>query len=171
VKQYKNGTFLEVKKKRKTLFNDEILLYIETFFLRPTNHLKTLMDLRLSMSAKFGTPLDKIKISTLWRYLKKFNISFKKITLQNERMNDRSRINARKNFAPLFLSLLQQKYYFIFLDETSFHLNSNMRRYGWSKKGKKINWRIGMKSINYSMSAAISWDKILGVKLYKGSMK
>ncbi len=62
----------------------------------------------------------------------------------------------------LFQKLSQKDIEIIFLDETSFTLNL-IPAYGWGIKGKKLFTDSNPQSENYSILAAITPERFLGV--------
>lgn len=106
---------------------------------------------------------------TLYNYLSKMNITFKK---------------ARKKIVPNVHGLLEKKILLnkriqeiqqrnqsiISIDESSFKINMS-QNYGWSVKGTKTNFIIdNTKSETYSVLCAIDKNKVIGKIIVKGSI-
>ena len=169
--EYRRGEFQVVKERKRRIVTTNILDFIVNFYSRNKNRFKTLKNLKEEMTRTLRLNSKKICLSTIWKVLRKHKISFKHISIQNENLNTQLRISQRQTFAETMMGLLYSGYTLIFLDETSFHLHTNMRKYGWSRRGKKIIEIGGKKSVNYSVTVAITCTQILGAKVFKGGMR
>ena len=111
-----------------------------------------------------------MSVSLLRSTLIENGYSFKKITRYPKKRNATTtkelRVTVRQHLIYSIYSGLE----IIFVDETSFHLNTK-RRYVWGKKGKKLSLASSPKTSNYSIIAAITDATVLGCQVAKGEVK
>jgi transposase len=93
-------------------------------------------------------------------------ITYKRCQTKIFEKNSEEVIKERRLLAIKLLSCYKKKYYFIYLDETSF--NAQLRSlYGHSLKGQAIKITTSKKSFNYSVIASMDSDGIIGIQIFK----
>ena len=63
------------------------------------------------------------------------------------------------------IPLIEEKYTLVFIDEAGFNFNLFSNR-AWCDKGKKFYYPVQKKSCNYTVTAAMTYEKILGYVVY-----
>ena len=161
---------INVTRGRKRVLKKNIVDCLHQYFNAPQNKYATVRNAHKYLQKKFKTLSHTIKLSTLYRYMRTIGYTKKNVINVSERLNYPLHKQQRKKLCEQTISLLYSDFQFVYIDETSFHLQNNTPKTAWSKRGKKIYNRIGIKSINYSLLCAISPTKIIGAKIYKGGV-
>ena len=100
---------------------------------------------------------------------KRIKLTWKHVSFyKKSQINEKTLID-RKRFLSDILPCLSDDANVIFLDECSFNL-SNSKNMGWSISSKRIYMMQNLKSINYSLLAAITKEKVLAYFVSEGSI-
>lgn len=152
---------LEEKRKRRSKFTDEMKAYIKKYIIKRTNFkYQKLID---SIWKIYKIKMSK---SSLYKIIKEMDLTKKKINKRFIFTNKKKRNQQIKEFK----NKLKKKSIkdIISIDESSFdtHISHN---YGWSEKGTKITIIKKEKYIRYTIICAIDSQKVIHIKIIKGS--
>lgn len=121
------------------------------------------------MEENFGNDYQ-LSFKTLYSYLGKLSITYKKIIYKNVNANS---LRVKKERLDASLSIFAahlQSFDFIYIDEVSFNLQTWITR-GWAHSGSFPKASRPGKSHNYSVIAAMDIKGILCFKVIKGGVK
>ena len=148
---------------RKILYTPPILCYIMNYVLENvTFKMNLLIE---SIREKFNLNLHK---SQIYKYLKKMNVSRKKIKKISTSVNKDELKHKIMEFKKKMDSISRNK--IISVDEASFdtYLSAD---YGWSEKGTKIEKKFDYQKKRFTLISAISNEKMINNMLIEGSAK
>lgn len=170
LKWKKTGNVFREKRGRKMKLNEEHLQYLSNFVKNPNYFGKTVIDMREALIEAFNLEPDDYKVSCVYKGLKRLNLTFKKIIWKKPKDNELTTKKKRHLVAQDLLKFHSVKCRMIFLDESGFNLNIRPT-YFWGPKGQLIHGSRPVKSCNYSLLAAMDYEKIIGWVLFKGGVK
>lgn len=152
--------------KCKQIYLDEI----EAFLTNPKRVNSSLAEIKRHLISKFELNVNEFSTSTVSRWIRRAGFSYKRMkTYVKDRNSEEQKIK-RAEFAGDFAQLLANEKEFIFLDETGFH-SAMMPIYGYSKIGKRCYYLGKPKGYHYSVIAAVTKDRLLGLKIVQGSIQ
>lgn len=168
-KEKENKAPILEKQGRKTIMKAEYLSFINDYLKNPNNCFTSLRNLKFLLMEQFLLTEEELSITTIHRMVKSLGFHYKRSRRVSIHRNtyDTKEVRYRLIMEILKHRYLQRK--FIFLDETGF--NNYLRPYyGYAHKKEHCIYKVGDKTKNFSVLAAISEDKILGYQIFKGSV-
>lgn len=155
---------------KKALLNDVQCNFIKEYFANPKNFDKTVLDLHRAISKELEKDEVKISYWTLYDYMHKLSFSHTKIIYKTSNANTPKVKDKRVDVALKILGAHYRSFDFIYIDETSFNLQTWALK-GWSSVGTNPKASKPVKSNNYSAITAMDIKGVLGVKIVRGGVK
>jgi len=162
-------------KRRK--FDSVLISKLKEFMKFPSNQIKTISQIRTdfynSNRNSFGNTLNPC-ISSYWKVItskKILNFSRKRLGLLGSFKTENLQLRAQRlKHAKRIAYFSEQGYEIIYLDESGFNVNFQPS-YGYSLRNRKPRLPArSKKSVNYTLLAAVSKNRILGYNIYKKSV-
>ena len=163
-------SILKDYRNQRNKLNEAHCQFIIEFFENKANFDKTIIELHSELRAHFMFEEGFISFWTLYDYVHKLSLSYKKIVYKVSRANIPSIKLKRAQVARTILSAHLNSFDLIYIDEISFNLEMRLAK-GWAMRGKQLNASKPPKSKNYSVIVAMDINGYLGVKVVKGGVK
>ena len=169
-KYQKNQSLLQDYRGKPKALSEEHTNFIVEYFSAKTNFNKTVLDLHEDMIKHFNLEDKPFSFWILYDYLEELKFTYKNILYKNLNANTPKVKEARQKVALQILGAHYQSLDFIYLDETSFNLETWSLK-GWAPSGQHQLISKPPKSKNYSAITAMDISAIIGVKIVRGGVK
>jgi len=170
--------FMSGSTDRRRKFNSVLISKLREYLKFPSNQIKTMSQIRTDFynnnRNSFGNAQNPC-LSSYWKVItskKILNCSRKRLGLLGSYKTENLQLRAQRlKHAKRIAYFTDQKYEIIYLDESGFNVNFQPS-YGYSVRNRKPRLPArSKKSVNYTLLAAVSKDRILGYNINKKSVQ
>lgn len=148
----------------------EIQRFIEHLFEEGTP-VSTCKYVHKVVCERFPSQASQISKDVIYSFMKKIGLSYKKVRPVPPISITPEMSQMRKFISEQVIDFLFSKYYFVYLDESSFDLNAMHINYAWGKRSKRLYVPKALRMPSYTLLCGMSMYGVEGWQIIKSSVR